>query len=327
VSADMGGRGHGGGPGMSRHDSPQARRESRITGRLFFGAVLVALGVLWTLDNLGLADAGEYMRWWPVIPIFYGLLRLTGIDGTRRVGSGLLFTLGGGYLLLRELRILHVSLFGLWPVFLIIIGAVLVWRSLRGPAGGGLSNDASSYPRPFAFMGGIVRTVESQDLVGLEATAVMGGIEADLRGAKPRGNEVVAEVFTWWGGIELYVPENWRVVSEVMPIMGGVEDKTRSADGAATTLVLRGLVVMGGLEIRNDKADGFRGVKVGVISETRAGRRKEVRIDDSGVVVTRPDKEVRIHPGGISITRGGTASEPRPSEPRPGEPRPPEPHS
>jgi hypothetical protein len=306
--------------GGPRREWRSTRRDSRITGRLFFGALLVTLGLLWTLDNLGLANASEYMRWWPVIPMAYGLLRLSGIDGTRRIGSGLLFTLGGGYMLLHEVGFLSLSLFGLWPVFLIVIGGSLVWRSFRTPPAGGLSGDASTYPRPFAFMGGISRAIDSQDLVGLEATAVMGGIDADLRGARARGGEVVVEVFAWWGGIELYVPDTWRVVSEVMPIMGGVEDRTRLAEGGgATTLVVRGLVVMGGLEIRNEKGSerGFRGVKVGVISEMRGGRRKEVRVDTGGITVTQPGKQVRIETGGVTITRDDAPPSPPPSSPPP----------
>jgi hypothetical protein len=280
----------GGGPGLPG-GGMNGRRGTRFTGRLFFGALLVTLGLLWTLDNLGLADAHEVLRWWPALLIAYGLLRITGLDGCRRPVSGTLFVLAGSWMLARELDIVHVSIFHLWPVFLIVIGASMVLRSVRGPGVAPGSSDAHAYPRPFAFLGANVRTIDSQQLVGLEAKAVMGGVEADLRGARARGSEVVAEVFAWWGGVELIVPEDWRVVSEVMPIMGGVEDKTRVAEGGGgTTLVIRGLVVMGGLEIKNSKGDGpFRGVRVGVVTNSRSGRRKEVRIDDSGVTITRDD--------------------------------------
>jgi len=281
---------YGNDPGLPRGVMSE-RHGTRITARLVFRAVLVTLGILWTLDNLGLADAEQFLQWWPALLIGYGLLRLTGLDGTRRVVSGVLFVLAGGWMLAHSLGYVHVSIFRLWPVFMIVIGASLVWRSTRGPGGTSDSSDAHAYPRPFAFMGGIVRTIESQSLVGLEATAVMGGIEADLRGARARGSEVAVEVFTWWGGIELIVPEDWRVVSEVMPIMGGVEDKTRLAEGGGTTtLVVRGIVVMGGLEIKNVKSDSpFRGVRVGVTSTSRSGRRKEVRVDATGVTITRDD--------------------------------------
>jgi len=279
---------YGNDPGLPRGVMFE-KRGMRITGRLLFGLIMVTLGIVWTLDNLGFTDASEILRWWPTLVMFYGLMRVTGLDGTKRVVSGGLFMLAGAWMLARELGYVHVSIFRMWPAFLIIIGGSLVWRSLRGP---GLSHDAAdghSYPRPFAFMGGNVRTIESQSLVGLEATAVMGGVEADMRGARARGNEVVAEVFAWWGGIELIVPEDWRVVSEVVPIMGGVEDKTRLAEGGGTTtLIVRGLVVMGGLEIQNTpgSSDRFRGMRVGVVHTTRKGYRKEVRVDAGGVTIT-----------------------------------------
>ena len=275
-----GDRGYESDPGLPRGVMIE-RRGMRFTGRLLFGMLLVSVGLLWTLDNLGIAEVDLILTWWPILLVAYGFVRVTGLDGIRRVVSGSLFMIAGAWLLARELGIVHVSIFRLWPVFMIVVGASLVWRSIRGP---GLSRDAadgSAYPRPFAFMGGIESRIESNQLVGLEATAVMGGIEADLTGATPRDKVVVAEVFAFWGGIELIVPEDWRVTSEVAPIMGGVEDSTRFAGGdAPTTLVVRGLVVMGGVEIRNTKSTrGFRGVRVGVVSGGGSSSRKEGRVD------------------------------------------------
>ena len=279
-----------GDPGLPRSVVIE-RSGPRITGRLIFGLVLVACGLMWTLENLGVPGVDEFLRWWPAALVIYGLMRITGLDGTRRVASGVIVTLIGSWLLAREFGIIHISIFRLWPVWLIIVGSVLVWRSTRGPGAGNDVSDRSAYPRPFAFMGGNARKVDSQDFLGLEATAVMGGVEADLTGARPRGREVVAEVFAWWGGIELIVPEDWQVVSEVTPVMGGVEDSTRFAGGeAAATLVVRGLVVMGGVEIKNSKGrrGEFRGVRVGV-SHGGSRRRKEVRVDASGVTIVREE--------------------------------------
>ncbi|HXS82455.1 MAG TPA: DUF5668 domain-containing protein [Methylomirabilota bacterium] len=277
-------------PGLPRGVMTE-RPGPRLTGRLVFGLVLVACGLMWTLQNLGVPGVDEFLRWWPAALVVYGLVRLTGLDGTRRVASGAIVTLIGAWLLGREFGIIHISIFRLWPVWMVVVGSVLVWRSMRGPGIEHDSSDRTSYPRPFAFMGGNARKVDSQELVGLEATAVMGGVEADLTGARARGREVVAEVFAWWGGIELIVPENWQVVSEVTPVMGGVEDSTRFAGGeSAATLVVRGLVVMGGVEIKNAKGrrGEFRGVKVG-ISHVGSRGRKEVRVDQSGVTIVRED--------------------------------------
>jgi len=305
----------GGDPGLPRSVVSE-RRSVRFTGRLLFGLVLVTVGLLWTLDNLGLVEAGEVLRWWPLLLVAYGFVRVTGLDGIRRVVSGSLFLLAGGWMLLRELDVIHVSIFRMWPVFMIVLGFAMVWRSMRGAGSDRDASERSAYPRPFAFMGGVERNIDSDSLVGLEATAVMGGIEADLRGAKPRGRQVVAEVFAWWGGIDLIVPEDWRVVTEVTPIMGGVEDSTKvEGDEAAATLIVRGLVVMGGVEIRNTKTErAFKGVRVGVTDlGGRRSRRKHVRVDATGITITREDGPPAPEdqpPAGASVPPPGGGSPP-----------------
>jgi len=258
--------------GPMRRD--RLRRGIPFSGRLLFGAVAITLGVLWTADNLGVLDADSVLRWWPAFLAMFGLMRLTGLFGPRHVVSGALFTIAGFWMLLRELDVIQVSIFKLWPVFLIVLGGSLVWRSMRSePAPEDAERD--SYPKPVAIMGGVVRNIESQDLVGIEASAVMGGVELDLRGAKARGREVVVEAFAWWGGIELYVPDDWRVINEVTPIMGVVEDKTRlNAVEPVTTLIVRGIVIMAGIELSNKrrKEGEFRGVRVGInLGEEKPG--------------------------------------------------------
>jgi hypothetical protein len=39
----------------------------RVTGRVIAGAILMALGILFLLDNLGFVDAGDVFRYWPLI--------------------------------------------------------------------------------------------------------------------------------------------------------------------------------------------------------------------------------------------------------------------
>ena len=70
-----------------------------MTGRLFFGLAVIALGVLFTLDNLGMLSAGEILRWWPVLLLAYGLARLTGVCCRQSTVSGIVFTLAGALFL------------------------------------------------------------------------------------------------------------------------------------------------------------------------------------------------------------------------------------
>lgn len=237
-------------------------RSRGFGGRMIFGLIVLTLGVLWTLDNLGLVDSGAVLRWWPALLAAWGIMQLAGFCCRQQMVSGTVFTIAGLLLLGTEFHFFHVHFWQLWPVVMIVLGAALVTRSFRGnslsgveggkPAGGGPAPDRFSRLNNFVMMGGVEVKNESQEFRGGEVSAVMGGIEVDLRGAKTVEPQVVIDVFAWWGGIDIFVPRDWRVVSEVFPLMAGYEDHSTKPEGEArTTLVIRGMVVMGGVEVKN----------------------------------------------------------------------------
>ena len=79
----------------------------------------------------------------------------------------------------------------------------------------------------------------------------MGGCELDLRGASIQSGVAVLDVFAFWGGIEMKVPQDWSVEVQAMPILGGIEEKTVQPKEGNKKLIVKGYVVMGGVEIRN----------------------------------------------------------------------------
>lgn len=248
---------------------PTSRRRPPLTARLVMGLIFVTLGALWTLDNLHVLDASSILRWWPVLLLIYGLARVTGIGARRTPLVGGLFAGAGLWLLLGVLGLVRNGLWSLWPVLLIGLGVSIMMRAMRTPGTGETgpdgSSDVSPYPRALAFMAGVTRHVQSQQLRGSEVTALMGGVELDLRGAKAAEREVIVDVFAMWGGIEIYVPDDWIVACEVTPIMGAVEEQIRPvSQGATTTLVIRGMVIMGGVEIRNQDM-GNRRIRAGIV--------------------------------------------------------------
>lgn len=53
-----------------------------------FGLILIVLGVLWTLSNLGRLDMLETLRrWWPLSLVLWGALELLAV-ASRRSGGG-----------------------------------------------------------------------------------------------------------------------------------------------------------------------------------------------------------------------------------------------
>lgn len=106
-------------------------------------------------------------------------------------------------------------------------------------------------PSLFALMSGVRRQVTGV-FSGAEATAIMGGVELDLRHAGMAGEEVIIDTFALWGGIEIWVPVHWHVVMQGLPLMGAFEDKTQvTVQGRQPRLIVRGIALMGGVEIKN----------------------------------------------------------------------------
>lgn len=227
----------------------------RVTPQVIIGLAVIAVGVLFTLDNLGLVDAHRYLRFWPAALVLIGFVKLRQAirDGHGWV-SGLLFFGVGSWMLLEDVTYIRLNARDIFPLFLVFLGAYLVWRGFGG-ARRVRAADAQSHFSSLAVMGGSVRRNASQTFAGADLTAVMGGCEADLRQASIAPNtEAVIDVFAFWGGIELKVPEDWTVINRVVPLMGGVDDKTvppKPSTAPAKHLVLRGLVLMGGIEVKN----------------------------------------------------------------------------
>ncbi len=239
--------------------TPSRNRSHRGWGRLCFGAILVALGVIFLLDERHILDAGQILTYWPVIPIVLGLFKILspGASGNRVFGGLLL--LGGLLFLGQSFGLYEVDGDLIFPGLLMLIGGAIIWRGL-GRTGTGdkdATTDPSATHALFAFWSGIQRRVTSNGYRGGDATAIMGGIEIDLRSARTApGEAAIIDVFVMWGGIEVKVPADWNVVFEGTAIMGAYEDTRTQAPSENETrpgvpnLILRGLVLMGGLELK-----------------------------------------------------------------------------
>ena len=142
-----------------------------------------------------------------------------------------------------------------WKPFLAVGAALLVVAVLFSRPSSLAGDDEFRNGRDtfndVAIMGGVKRANLSRDFRGGGATAVMGGIDIDLRDAVMDRREAVLDVSTVMGGVTIRVPENWTVVSQVNSVMGGFKDATRHPPNQDHRLVLKGTVVMGGLKVSN----------------------------------------------------------------------------
>ena len=247
---------------------------------LFSGLVFVTVGAVFLLGNMGILDVNRIIRFWPVILIAAGLFKIIECGEDYAQSGGIFWVVVGGLFLLGNLGILRVAFRDLWPVVLIGIGALILWRSALSrrtvgefsenpippgpsesrtgsetagePAEPRVATSSNSILSAMAILGSVERRNNCQDFRGGSATAVMGRCEIDLRAAAITApHEPVLEVFAMWGGIEVKVPPDWTVVSQVDPILGGYDDATQPPKQESKRFVIRGSVIMGGVEVTN----------------------------------------------------------------------------
>ena len=223
---------------------------------LLFGILLMAVGTILLLDRMEIAEAREWLRFWPLALVAVGLAKLVRSYGAiGRVWGGLL-ALAGVLLQLDQLGYIRFHLFDVWPLFIIAFGVMLAWKAIQQRREGGQNAGASvSVLKEWAVFGGLEFSVNAQDFKGGEVLALFGGCEIDLSKASMEGNQIVIEANAMFGGVELRVPEHWDVVLHGTPLFGGYEDNTRhpKAEGAQNVkrLIVQGFAMFGGVEIKN----------------------------------------------------------------------------
>jgi hypothetical protein len=205
-----------------------AKMADRSAGNRWFGALLVAVGIWWTADNVYVLRF-HFWQWWPLALVAAGVLMvLRSREQTRDLppmpGSG----------------------------------ATAAGAEAFGSARTGSPEDASAGVSggdetitAFAFWSGSRRRSTSQRFGRADVVAIMGGVELDLRQASTATGEAVLDVFVMWGSVRVKVPPDWTVVNQVVPIMGGSDDRTSGTGAARHRLRVRGVVLMGGVDIRS----------------------------------------------------------------------------
>ncbi|WP_332862851.1 LiaI-LiaF-like domain-containing protein [Janthinobacterium svalbardensis] len=257
--------------------------------QIVLGVIVIGLGLLFLLDNLGFINVRYTFRFWPTILIIFGLLKIS--QSHTRSGyilGGVMVLLGLSWTL-KAMGLFYINWSMLWPLLIIAAGVAVVSKSLPGgqqrqrrqrqaarpddadhvgqarngavsldkdaadaTAAPGASDQADddSIIEVTAILGGYVRRVSSQRFRGGDINVIMAGCEIDLRQASIEG-EAVLNVFALCGGVTIKIPPDWSVVLQGTPILGGFEEKTIVPPNQNKRLYVTGYAIMGGLEIRN----------------------------------------------------------------------------
>ncbi len=261
-----------------REKNMNATSRFPLNGKTIAGLILIAVGILFALENLGWIDGFSIWEFWPLILIFVGINHVVRPRQPGHRTWGVLEIAVGLFFLLRTLGVFWISFWKVWPAMLVIAGAHLIWqawsnRRAGGPGIGERAHDgamagleatrglregspAARTLEEVAVFGGGDRVIRTDDFRGGSVNVIFGGFDIDLREAVMLGDSAVIDVFVCFGGLDLRVPEEWSVINQVTPIFGSSEYKPRpggpvTAGSARKTLTITGAVIFGGVEVKN----------------------------------------------------------------------------
>jgi len=259
------------------------RRHSHVPGAVF-GLIIVVVGVLFLLDNLGIIYYRDYLPYWPVILVVFGIARVADSCGPSGIIWGAMLAGIGGLLLVNNLGIFSMDWHMFWPVLVIGWGLLILFRNMErrrqieagipgpppnmgsapgpggprptgaGPTGPGTGTHGKGLG-PWAIFSEGVGRVDDKAFKGTEVAAIFGGYKLDLREAVMAGEQAVVDVNAVFGGVEIRIPDTWVVDLRGIGVFGGFDDKTRppriDPNGKSQKLVITGYAVFGGAKIEN----------------------------------------------------------------------------
>lgn len=217
-------------------------------GRLFFGGLLLSVGLVLALGQAGVFDAGDVIgTWWPVVFIVAAGLSFA-VNPRHWLGP---LAIGGvGIVLLSSTtELLDADTLPMaWAVILLIAGAAVMTQAIRRDRH--TLPDTGDRVRAFAAFGENKMVSHSTQFEGGSVGAIFGAAELDLRKATlaPRA---ALDVFTAFGGAEIRVPEGWRVETHGLPLFGAFENAAEGGGADDPVLDVNATVLFGALEVKH----------------------------------------------------------------------------
>lgn len=195
-------------------------------GRYLVGLLVIAFGVIALLNNFAVTSISlgyVFSLLWPLLIITAGINFLINRRDIAGIVTGLIIVLIGLAFLGRNAHLFYFDMIYFWNIFwpaiIILIGVNIMAKS---------SQVHSSH---FAVMGALEKKQDGWELKSTEYTALMGGIELDIRKASFTEKEISLTLTAIMGGINIFVPDDIALTCNGTSILGGVNIKGQESGG------------------------------------------------------------------------------------------------
>lgn len=234
----------------------------KINANFIIGLFFIILGLLITLNYLDIIVDVNYSV------IFWSFVCLTGLgialNEQKFTTIPSLMVVVGLWNTLKEVGIIEYSIFNfIWPICLFTIGISLVFsnnlfskRTQNQTSDKNIKESKLNNKNVLVFNGifsGVEQRLSTNPFNGLNATALFGGVELDLRDIVVIDKEVYIEASAFFGGVTFIMPDNKYniIVDDSLAIFGGIENKYKGIfNENNNTIIINSKAMFGGVEIK-----------------------------------------------------------------------------
>ena len=221
------------------------------TSNIIWGIVLVAIGIIFGLNALGITDIDLFFSgWWTlfiIIPCSIGIIK-----DYRKIGNyiGLLI---GVVLLLSAQGLLDISKIGnlIFPAILVIIGLGMIFKdTVSGKASEKIKElNKTNKDEYYATFSGQKLKFAGDEFKGASLNSIFGGIDLDLTECNFTQDQVI-NATSVFGGTNIIIPNNVNVKVVSNSIFGGVSNRKKEKVENAPTIYVKAFCLFGGVEIK-----------------------------------------------------------------------------
>ncbi len=227
-----------------------------VTASLFILCGLII--VLRNMDYISTYISGIFISW-PMLLLIAGIWSVF----HRHFYSGIFISCVGGFFLIP--LITGAQQFApLWPWILVFLGIYILlqlfiphkWRH-HFNGGYAIDTDYSSedgYIVSENNFGSVRKIVLDEVFKGANIKNHFGATVIDLRRTNLQPGDTYIDIYSSFGGIEIYVPDDWCVISNINPSVAAIDDKRfhhAEETDKSKRLILRGKISFTGIEIKN----------------------------------------------------------------------------
>lgn len=232
----------------------QITEKNHGRSRAVLGIVLLLIGgsLIANQFNIIPFHIRDYIFTWQAILIIIGIVMLSRRENAY---TGIILIGVGSFFLIPRFIDLPFEYRGLiWPVFIVIAGILLIFRSNHFFGDIGIQHGFSEdYIDDVNIFGGHNRKINSINFRGGKITSAFGGGNYDLSSAQLAPGVNVLDQINIFGGSKLIVPNDWDIKIEVVAVFGGFSDKRGKLPVQTAVsdkkLIIKGVAIFGGGEI------------------------------------------------------------------------------